>query len=79
MDLPLKKIKIGNTNKTTALATEIHDYFPSLSFPRIMKIIKEHGDIATREMFEETKKSTARSAIALFLWKIKNNQVIWHT
>lgn len=74
-----KSFTKGKANKVVDLAAEIYDYFndSTLSIPRIAKMVKTHGEIAIRELFEETKKSSARCPVALFLWKVKQNRMVW--
>ena len=60
------------------IADCVYQYFgKKLAFPRIMKMIKEHGKIFIRETLEEIKKTECDDKLALFLWKVKSNQVIW--
>lgn len=65
-------------SKEQALADEIWKFFKKeLTFARIMKIIKEKGYQATYIIYNEIKKSKPKKPVALFLWKIKNEKIIW--
>lgn len=65
-------------SKEQALADEIWKFFnKELAFPRIMKIIKDKGYQATYIIYNEVKKTAAKNRVALFLWKIKNEEIKW--
>lgn len=74
----LQRFTMGNPNGDNVLADQIYFHFgKQLAFPRIMKIIKEHGRKATYEIWNEVAKGDSKNPIALFLWKIKQNKITW--
>lgn len=48
-----------------------------VAFPRIMRIIKEKGYQAVYEIFNEVRSSNPRNRASLFLWKAKNERIVW--
>lgn len=64
--------------KEQLLADDIWNYFyKKLPFPRIMRMIKEKGDQAIYEVWNEVKQSDCKDPLALFIWKTKKNKTIW--
>ena len=73
----LKKFEVKKGNPNQILADEIWRYFGKrLPFPRIMRIISEKGAIWTRETFNEIRKGDAKDHLALFIWKVRECQII---
>lgn len=81
MDIKNYRQKFKKEKKITKdqyLADEIWRYFEKrLQFPRIMIIIKKIGWQGVYEIFQEIKKSDAQNRLSLFIWKVKNEKVIW--
>lgn len=67
-------------SKEQILADEIWTHFSKkIKFSMLMRLIKLQGVQAIRELFTESVKSNHPDHLALFLWKVKNNKVIWKT
>lgn len=74
----LAKFNIKNFSKEQALAEDIYLYFgKKLPFGRIMKMIKMKGYQAIYEFFEEIKRSNPKDRLSLFIYKVKNNKVVF--
>ncbi|MBI2591586.1 MAG: hypothetical protein HYW34_02830 [Candidatus Brennerbacteria bacterium] len=79
-DLKKRELEYNKIHsKEQALADEIWKFFnKELAFGRIMKLIQEKGYQATYTIYNEIKKSKPKKAVALFLWKVKNEKIIWN-
>lgn len=66
--------------KEQALAEEIWLHFnKKIGFGQLMGIIKRQGNQATRELYNESIKSDHPDHLALFLWKVAHNKVVWYS
>ncbi len=80
---PIKEIKIELKKprvytKEQELADTIFFYFKKeIKFPTIMSFIKGKGYQAIYEIWNEIKHSKPKNEVALFLWKIKNERIIY--
>lgn len=75
----LGKFKVGNPNPDHVVADQIYNGFgKKLAFPRIMSIIKSHGRQFAYQTWSEISKGDAKNPVALFLWKVKNNKIIFN-
>lgn len=74
--ITLKKPRVYT--KEQELADTIYFYFKKqVKFAAIMSFIKRKGYQAIYEIWNEVKHSKAKNAVALFLWKVKNERVIY--
>ena len=73
-----QKLKVQKTTEQQSLATEIYEAFgKKISYPLLMKIIKDKGVQFTREIFIETQKSDFAHKKELFLKQTLNQKIIW--
>lgn len=74
----IERFKKGNPNADHAVADQVFQYFAQkISFGRIMKMIKGHGRQAVYRIWNDVKQADAKNEIALFLYKIKHDKIIW--
>jgi hypothetical protein len=72
----VKKGKVFTAEQ--ALADEIYSYFgKKLPFARIMYLIKTKGRQAVYEIWNEVRKSSANDHLSLFLWRVKNEKIVY--
>ena len=74
-----KKIAINQRKSSEyLLSEEIWKYFSKeLNFGMIMKLIKNKGKLGVIQAFEEIKKADSDNKIGLFLYKLKNQKIIY--
>lgn len=76
MKIELKKPRIHT--KEQELADTIFFYFKKqIKFAAIMSFIKTKGYQAIYEIWNDVKHSKPKNEVALFLWKVKNEKVIY--
>jgi len=76
MKIELKKPRIHT--KEQELADTIFFYFKKqIKFAAIMSFIKTKGYQAIYEIWNDVRQSKPKNEVALFLWKIKNEKVIY--
>jgi len=77
--IKLKKPRVYT--KEQELADTIYFYFKKqIKFPTLMSFIKGKGYKAIYEIWNEVRQSKPKNEVALFLWKVKNEKVIYpHT
>jgi hypothetical protein len=74
--IKLKKPRVFT--KEQELADSIYFYFKKeLKFPTIMSFIKRKGYQAIYEIWNEVRQSKPKNRTALFLWKVKNERIIY--
>jgi len=76
----LNKKIAANQKKSSEylLAEEIWKYFAKeLNFGMIMKLIKNKGKLGVIQAFEEVKKSDSDNQIGLFLYKLKQQKILY--
>jgi hypothetical protein len=72
-------LKLRKQTKEQALAEEIWLHFnKQLGFPMLMGLIKRQGAQAIREFFYESIKSDHPDHLALFMWKVGKNKIVWY-
>lgn len=75
------KIKLKKTRvytKDQELADTIYFYFKKqIGFPTLMSFIKNKGYQAIYQIWNEVKHSKPKNEVALFLWKVKNERIIF--
>ncbi len=80
MEIP-KKLKLKKPRvytKEQELADEIFSYFKKeIEFATIMSFIKRKGYQAIYNIWNEVRHSKPKNAAALFLWKVKNERIIY--
>lgn len=65
-------------SKEQAYATEIYEYFnKQIPFVRLMVYMKKLGPQFVYETFQETIKSNGAQKVGLFIWKLKQANIIW--
>ncbi|MFH1347000.1 MAG: hypothetical protein ABIH10_01995 [Spirochaetota bacterium] len=79
--IKIEKIKLKKPRvytKEQELADTIFFYFKKeIKFPTIMSFIKRKGYQAIYEIWNDVKHSKPKNEVALFLWKVKNEKVIY--
>ena len=75
----VKKISVAQKKSPEyLLAEEIWKYFgKQLNFGMIMKLIKTKGKLGVIQAFEEIKKADSDNLIGLFLYKLKQQKIIY--
>jgi len=74
--IKLKKPRVYT--KEQELADTIYFYFKKqIKFAAIMSFIKRKGYQAIYEIWNEVKHSKPKNELALFLWKVKNESIIY--
>ena len=74
--ITLKKTRVYT--KEQELADTIFFYFKKqIKFAAIMSFIKRKGYQAIYQIWNEVKHSKAKNDAALFLWKVKNERIIY--
>ena len=74
--ITLKKPRVYT--KEQELADTIFFYFKKkIKFAAIMSFIKRKGYQAIYQIWNEVKHSKVKNTVALFLWKVKNERVIY--
>ena len=74
--IELKKPKIHT--KEQELADTIFFHFKKqIKFPAIMNFIKTKGYQAIYEIWNEVRQSKPKNEVALFLWKVKKERIIY--
>lgn len=79
MDLTFFKIPKPSKFSSPAqlLAADIYEYFgKELSFPMLMRFIKEKGERAVYFIFNDVKRSDFPHKVPLFLKKIREEKII---
>jgi len=74
--IKLKKPRVYT--KEQELADTIFFYFKKqIKFAAIMSFIKRKGYQAIYQIWNDVKHSKPKNAVALFLWKVKNEHIIY--
>ena len=76
----LNKKIAANQKKSSdyLLAEEVWKYFAKqLNFGMIMKLIKNKGKLGVIQAFEEIKKADSNNKIGLFLYKLKQQKILY--
>jgi hypothetical protein len=74
--IKLKKPRVYT--KEQELADQIFFYFKKeIKFATIMRFIKTKGYKAIYEIWNEVRHSKPKNAVSLFLWKVKNEKIIY--
>lgn len=77
--MDLSPFKLKKTRAFTAeqdTAGQIYEYFGrSLSFPRIMRLIKTIGRQKIYDIWNEIKQSDCKDSLKLFIWKTKKENL----
>lgn len=76
LNFKVKKTRIFT--KEQELADRIFFYFEKeIKFPTIMRFIKTKGYQAIYEIWNEVRHSKPKNKLSLFLWKVKNERIIY--
>lgn len=76
LNFKVKKTRIFT--KEQELADRIFFYFgKEITFPTIMRFIKTKGYQAIYEIWNEVKHSKPKNKLSLFLWKVKNERIVY--
>lgn len=74
--IKLKKPRVYT--KDQELADTIYFYFKKqVKFAAIMNFIKTKGYRAIYEIWNDVKQSKPKNEVALFLWKVKNEKIVY--
>jgi len=66
-------------NRDQFVADEIYKFFgKKIAFPLLMRLIKTHGNQFVYETYNEIRQGNAKSPVALFMWKMKQNKIKWN-